>query len=607
MTENMKTKYTLIALAAALMAVSCVQESDTVLDGLKVSSSYVTLPLDGGTKTITIDAADDWTFDFDIQVDTTYVDPVKGNKTETISRNQLTQLYDDKGFDDSGKESRPIWLTLNPTSGKKGKTDVTFTSTKCDAPKQVTLYLKSGDLVQNIIVSRVKTEKEEMKVTSVKDIAAGADGTTFRAQGYCTKISSTSYGNWYLSDATVDGSTVKELYIYGTVNDAGSYDWKSFNIAVGDLVTVEGPKTNYNGTIELVDARFISVEKALMIPDKTEYTVTKESKPFEIKIKQNGETFISESKADWLKVDPEYDLKNGTITVTVTPDENTTGANRTGVLWFQSTKMGKDKDGKDKKEATEVNISVTQVAETVSGTLLDLRNKIAPGTSKAPIKFDYTLTEKATVTFVDGKNIFIETGSGDNGTGLLIYDDNGVVKLSVGQTIEGRVFGQGYSYSGLPEATAFDISLAKVGAAPKISSELPKPTTVTLAELKANWDKYFCRLVEVKNVAVTDTVAATYEAVEMKDGKPVTQQNSKTKAWEYKKSSGDRSGIIADDAEGTNAITVNVQCKKYLNMKKDTKYDVVGTACYYSGAKAPATKEQIYIWQPSQVKEVKAE
>ncbi len=82
------------------------------------------------------------------------------------------------------------------------------------------------------------------------------------------------------------------------------------------------------------------------------------------------------------------------------------------------------------------------------------------------------------------------------------------------------------------------------------------------------------------------------------NGVPVTQQYKGE--WEYKKSTGDRSGKVADDAEGTNEMTVYVQCKKFLEMKKDKRYDITGTACYNKAS-------QIYIWDPSQVKEVKAE
>lgn len=588
----MKTKYIILSLAAALFLTACVKESDHYLDSLRVSSSFVTIPTNGGAKTITIDATEDWTFDFDIEVDTSYVDPVKGKKTEKITRNQLTQFYDIDSLDaTTGKEVITHWLTIAPASGSKGKTEVTFTALPRPNTKQVTVYLKSGDQVQNIILSLVETNKAEVPVSTVKEISEGADGKTFRAKGYCTRIANTTYGNWYLSDATVNGSTVKELYIYGTVDATGSYNWSSFNIAVGDLVTVEGPKTTYGTTIELVDARVIEVQKALLIADKTEYTVSKDATPFDVKMKQNGETFIFESKSDWLTIDRNYDLTGGVVSVKVTPAENTTGKVRTGTLWFQSTLLGKDKKGNPKRDTTEVNITVTQLSATANGTLLDIRNACNDSSTKP---FDFTIG-KATVTYVNGTNIFIE----DESAGLYIYDKVGNVKLTPGQTVTGRVYGEGNAYKGLPEATAFHYELATIGDAPKLSADLPKPTAVTLAQLSTNWNDYFCRFIKIDDVAVTDTVAARFEYVlTNEDGTPQTELYKGK--WQYKKSSGDRSGKIAEDTENkTNEIAVNIQSKIFLNMDADKRYDVVGLAC-------KNTSNQIYIWEASQVKEHKA-
>ena len=97
---------------------------------------------------------------------------------------------------------------------------------------------------------------QELKTCA--DVIAGADGTTFRVKGECTKIANTTYGNWYLKDAT------GEIYIYGTLDAEGkTKNFSSLGIEVGDIVTVEGPKTTYKETtVELVDVTVISIEKA---------------------------------------------------------------------------------------------------------------------------------------------------------------------------------------------------------------------------------------------------------------------------------------------------------------------------------------------------------
>ena len=235
---------------------------------------------------------------------------------------------------------------------------------------------------------------------------------------------------------------------------------------------------------------------------------------------------------------------------------------------------------------------MTQLSTTAEGNLLAVRN--ACNNSKTS-PFDFTIG-KATVTYVSGTNIFIE----DESAGLYIYDKIGNVKLTPGQTVTGRVYGEGSAYKGLPKATAFHYELATVGEAPKLSADLPKPKEVTLAQLASNWDDYFCRYIKIDDVAVTDTVAARFEYIETnEDGTPKTYKNNKG-VWQYSKSSGDRSGKIAEDAENkTNEIAVNIQNKIFLNMDADKRYDVVGLACKY-------TSNQIYIWEASQVKEHKA-
>ena len=126
----------------------------------------------------------------------------------------------------------------------------------------------------------------------------------------------------------------------------------------------------------------------------------------------------------------------------------------------------------------------------------------------------------------------------------------------MGQTVTGRVFGQGYAYNNLPEATSFNMALAKVTDAPKDKAKLPKPTEVTLAEVLNNWDKYFNRLITIKGLTVTDPIEATYEVKDPETGE---------------KKSGDRSGKVSD---GTNVIAAYVQVKEYVLMESGKKYNV---------------------------------
>ncbi|MDD6149256.1 MAG: BACON domain-containing protein [Bacteroides sp.] len=215
----MKLRNIFTALLAALtLTVSCEDEKVAYLDEIKVSQSYVAIDAAGGSTKITLNAKDEWSF--------------------------------------SGV---PEWLKVEPASGAAGKDiTVTFSATAAKATKEAMLYLNCGSKSQIINVIQM-TEKVDLPISTYKQIAAGQDGTVYRAKGTCTDIYNTEYGNWHLIDATGD------LTIYGTLDKNGATkNFKSLGIEAGDIVTVEGPKKTYNGTVQLTDVTVIAIEKSLI-------------------------------------------------------------------------------------------------------------------------------------------------------------------------------------------------------------------------------------------------------------------------------------------------------------------------------------------------------
>lgn len=215
----MKLRNIFTALLAALtLTVSCEDEKVAYLDEIKVSQSYVAIDAAGGSTEITLNAKDEWSF--------------------------------------SGV---PEWLKVEPASGAAGKDiTVTFSATAAKATKEAMLYLNCGSKSQIINVIQM-TEKVDLPISTYKQIAAGQDGTVYRAKGTCNDIYNTEYGNWHLIDATGD------LTIYGTLDKNGTAkNFKSLGIEAGDIVTVEGPKKTYNGTVQLTDVTVIAIEKSLI-------------------------------------------------------------------------------------------------------------------------------------------------------------------------------------------------------------------------------------------------------------------------------------------------------------------------------------------------------
>lgn len=85
----------------------------TLLDEIKVSSSYVGIDVDGGSNTITLNAKEAWSFD---------------------------------------AEEIPAWLTVSPMNGGAGETKVTFTAPSTMDGRTAVLHVSCADKSQTINV-----------------------------------------------------------------------------------------------------------------------------------------------------------------------------------------------------------------------------------------------------------------------------------------------------------------------------------------------------------------------------------------------------------------------------------------------------------------------
>lgn len=476
----MKLKYIIPAAIAALTMLASCSENDTLeLDNIKVSQSYIAIPEKGGDVTVEITASEDWTFDIDFDVEEKKLDDEKGVVKYYVPTKQL-DLKDNS------------WFKVSERSASKGKTKVTFHADATTESRSSALQIKAGDKIQNVIVAQT-AGAQEVKVVSVKDVIAGTDGKTYRVKGFCTAISNTNYGNWDMADS--EGNSIM---IYGTKDATGAYNWNSFNIAVGDEVVVEGPRKTYGSTIELVDATFISVKKALLACDDVNKFLAKEATSFELKVAQKGEGLSFESQSDWLTIEGNGYTSDGkgNLIFKVNVEENTTGSNRTGSIVLKSTK---------KDDETILPVSITQLGSSAvaEGGIAAINTVLKTSTDKKkPAKFDYIL-KNAKVTYKNGSNVFVEDETG----GLFVYGND---VLKVGQVINGRVWGEGYAYSNLPQATAFNLQFAKV-TTPEDSKV--EPMSVTLAELNAKFDYYMNRYVKISDAKVETAVDAKYPEV----------------------------------------------------------------------------------------------
>lgn len=227
----MKLKYIIATLfAGAALLTACQKEADQhYLDEVKVSTSYVSLPVDGGTASLTITATDSWAF-------------AKAVNIGTEKAPVMAEL--------------PTWLTASTLSGAAGEVTVTFSAEKTLDGRTTELQINCGGKTQRInVIQGLATVSN----ATCAEVIAGPDSKNYRVTGVVTRIANTTYGNWYLQDAT------GEIYIYGTLDAKGATkNFLSWGLEVGDEITVEGPKTTYNGTVELVDVTVVNISKSLI-------------------------------------------------------------------------------------------------------------------------------------------------------------------------------------------------------------------------------------------------------------------------------------------------------------------------------------------------------
>jgi len=213
----MKLRYfipSLVAVVAAMFTGCSDNDYDpTYLSEIRVSQSYVALDVNGGAASVDVMTTGAWT--------------VTG---------------------------APDWLTVSPASGS-GSGTITFSAGEGVGRTAEVLIECEGKAQRINVIQGIATVSN----ATCAEINAGPDSKTYRVTGTVKSIANTTYGNWYLVDET------GEVYIYGTLDAKGAEkNFLSLGLEVGDQVTVEGPKTTYNGTVELVNVTVIKITKSLI-------------------------------------------------------------------------------------------------------------------------------------------------------------------------------------------------------------------------------------------------------------------------------------------------------------------------------------------------------
>lgn len=297
--------FSLALAASALLFASCNKETATdSFDNIKLDKTYLSIPAEGGSVKLTINATDSWAF----VKDATWPEVLTFAKGEDGKTYKATT---DKWGNITNPEEQiasrtASWLTASVLEGAAGTTEVTFSAESIAGGHELSLAIVCGENLQHVVVRQGTLEASS---ATCAEVLAGPDGKTYRTKGVCTAIANTTYGNWYLNDGT------GEVYIYGTLDAKGAEkNFTSLGLEVGDVVEVEGPKTTYGSTVELVNVTVIKITKALakVVTESKEYPIegtynetAKGHVPDIVKVAYKGGDFgysVPSDYQDWLSV-----------------------------------------------------------------------------------------------------------------------------------------------------------------------------------------------------------------------------------------------------------------------------------------------------------------
>ena len=446
-------RFFLSILAGAALAAGCVPEQAiSTLAEFQPEKSYLSIPLEGGIANTTVKATASWSFD---------------------------------------ESTIPEWLTVTPHSGGAEATGIVFAADANPGSSERTanLIVNVGSRKQRFSVIQAGPGAFEAPISTVAEVMAGNDGQTFRVRGTVTVISNTNYGNLYVQDET------GTIYIYGLFNAKGQYPkdaggWATFGVEAGDVITVQGPRTLYNGTtLELVDATLIKVEKSLIEVDPGEVAVGCDAGTFTVSVvsKANGMAVIPSET--WVRVTDIAEGEKDACVYSFAYDANTTTAARTATIQFKAANSSK---------------SVTVTQEGVPPTGQSITDIVALPDASGVETLESTVAAKTTKGFV----------LTDGATAIYVYD-NGANAVEIGDVV--KVLATKTTYNGVPELATVT-SVEKTGTE-AVSYPAAKDVTADAATYAATVAEYIQYTGVLK-------VSGNYINVEIDGADPATKQGS---------------------------------------------------------------------------------
>ena len=446
-------RFFLSILAGAALAAGCVQEQViSSLDSFQVENSYLSIALEGGIANTAVKATAQWSFD-----------------DATV----------------------PEWLTVTPRSGGSEVTGIVFAAdaNTGSSARTANLVVNVGDRKQRFTVIQAGPGAYEAPISTIAEVMAGNDGQTFRIRGTVTTIVNTNYGNLNVQDET------GTIYIYGLFNAKGQYPkdaggWNTFGVESGDIITVQGPRTMYGSTLELVDATLIKVEKSLIAVEPSEIALeSAEAGTFTISVVSKADGMAVLPSESWIKLTDIAAGEGGAAVYSFAYEANTTTAARTASVVFKATNSSK-------------SVSVTQPGVPPTGQ--SITEIVALPDNSGVETLESTVVAKTTKGFVIS----------DGATAIYAYD-SGANAVELGNVV--KVLATKTTYNGVPE-------LASITSVEKTDDSSWSHPTVK--DITASAVDYAATVAEYIQFTGTLKKSGNYYNVEIDGVDPATKQGS---------------------------------------------------------------------------------
>ena len=200
-----------------------------------------------------------------------------------------------------------IYATAEPNEGAARSATITFSAEGYDSV-EVTVKQEAGENAG---------EDDGDDTITVADFLDKADTSTeYKLTGKITNVANSTYGNFDLTDAT------GTVYVYGllTPEGASQQQWAAAGLREGDIITIKGKYSLYNGSPQIKNAVYVSHVVAQFI-EATAVTVDANETTATIAVSANI-AWTATCDANWVTDYTKSGTNDGSITVTMKANES---------------------------------------------------------------------------------------------------------------------------------------------------------------------------------------------------------------------------------------------------------------------------------------------